>query len=386
MQNQENNKDIEKSTKGAGFTPPPRPQTMQDPARTNLQENPEKLEDDKPSKPKKEKKPLTEKQKATIKKVSILGSIALVLVVGLAIAISVIVGAIKENTPLVIDPASGKVSLVTTQDENLLDEYFLIAPYQSHADIYIFEIKPDSREATSINIDSTKNVTSVSGIFSTPGVYQVRYAIQKKDNPNTISEYSIWTRLSSTQQLETPNFEYDEQTQTFSWQEVENADAYQLYYFKNDQLENILINEFEVENGLINIALEDLEIDKGLYEFTLLAVNTQKEYFIASDYNKKIQVQHYEKLSGLLSGNYNLSSNNLTVILETEKTNIKLKISYGNNQSITINLADNVLIHSFNLSNYNNLSFDATDWITVSLVSDADFVFESEELDVTLSN
>lgn len=364
-------------TESAGFTPPPRPQALA-PKTENVEEKSKSASE----KPKKEGKELNKSQKQTIKKWSILGSIFLVLALGLYIGISLIMGGVKENSPLVITENSGQVSLIKSQEE-----YFLLAPYQSHAEVYYFEVKDSlSSNAETIEIESLSNAVSATGVFLQAGIYQVRFAIQKQNKPSTKSEFSPWVLLTSTQKLDTPTFEYDQTLKQFSWQNIANANAYKLYYFQNNELKNITITDYQVLSGMIAIDIESLQLDLGVYEFTLIAVNLAKDYFIASDYNKKIRVEHFEELEPVESGNYDIPTNMLSITLKEYKSNLKLKISYGTNQSITINLIEEALQHNFLLSQYNGLSFDATDTIEVSLVSANEFVKESNKVRVTLSN
>lgn len=382
MQNKNNLNNVEQplkaGTQPAGFVLPPRPQQAQ----TNTDKKKQNNKKQKTNKEKKEKKELTPKQKQKIKKMAIILSAAFVLVVAIIIAASVIIGNIKQNAPLVIGTGQEEINLVKIDEE-----FFLVTPYHSEAEVYFFEIKKQGQpDSQIVEIESANNAISVSGIFSDAGIYQVRLAVSKNNRPSTKSVFTSWANITATQKLETPNFNYNPETKMFSWQEVNNASAYKLYYFENEQLKTVTIENPTATNGIISKSIDSLGLELGVYEFTLIAVNEAESYYIPSDYNQKILVNHFEKLEAIVSGNYDVPTNTLTVELAQFRSDLRLKISYGNNQSITVNFNLNATSHSFLLSDYNGLSFNVNNNIEVSLVSVQNFVAESEKIAVTLSN
>lgn len=384
---QENKKESQQKSR-EGFTLPPRPQ----PASNQTMDKGEgqttknkKMAKEKSLKTKEQKQQFTPQQKAFIKKWGIITLTALVAVVGIIIAIILIVDSSRQNARLIISQEGMQLSVIETQNEK-----YLFAPNQPQAEVYFFEIKNIlEQEKNAIEIEWNESMIDIKELHLSAGTYQVRFAIQKRNKPSTKSKFSEWVTVIVKQKLETPDFKYDSTSKQFYWKEISNANAYKLFYFQSEELKNIVINEFEVdENEMIKVSLNDLKFPLGMYEFTLIAINAEADHFIASDYNEKVKVKNFEKLQAVESVEYSIEEGKLSVMLKEFEDNLKLKISYGENQNIKINIVENSLFHTFDLKKYNGLTFDATDigLVKVSLVSGNDFVWESDMKDVSIVN
>ncbi len=374
MDNKNNvtNKNVNRS----GFTPPPRPNMPQN--KNNLESvTSQNTSADKAQS--QNNKPSSKANNSRLKKVLlILGlSVAFVLIVTFSIMFAV--SNARKNAPLQI-PASASVSVVSVENK-----HFITATPVPEASFYVFEIKNANNEIETVS--SKTHVAKVTGAFVVNQSYKLRYTVQKKGNDKTKSKSSEWYSYIAYASIATPNLVLGE-NDVLSWHKVNNADSYDLYYANQQSQTNISVkqisaSDFPGDKIVFDPTLENL--DYGQYEFSVVA-RSNNSTFLPSEVSNKVEVDYYLQLPQVQSASYNLVSKELTIKLSEEtlqlNVDVKIKVAYPDG-SFTFMPEPNEQTIIINVSDYNNLSFDAQQVIEISLTSAHPFVSQGKALKVT---
>jgi competence protein ComGC len=366
------------------FAPPPRPNL---PVKRSLEENKQAIGPLKNKKVKQTKKTSIEKkqgreiaEKQTKKNkfnFKILIAIACIVVV-IFVAVLIVVNRAKENAQLQISSSAAEITIVKSQDD-----YYIIAPVVEKADIYIFEIKSAYEDIT--KVESNTNVATITGAFDVKQAYSLRFYVQRKGNEKTKSKPTEWVDYIASTKLLQPQINYNENSQTLVWFGVINVDYYNLYYSSKTGVEVKKITTLPNQDGEVVVDFDSLGLEYGQYEISVVAISNNQNIFLPSNASNKLVINYFYKLPKVSGASYNFENNILTIQMDEIIDNAKIKITHEGG-SFTFPTIKEVYEYSINVSDYNNLSFESGQEIFVSLVSNEQFVIESEKVLATFSN
>lgn len=185
-----------------------------------------------------------EKSKKNVKVIVISVILGIVALVGLVSAFLLNYNTFSPNAPVILDDGEN-IFISTSLNENYVG--------------YRFKFVSNDGE---ILVDSTENVIDSDDVVAEGGVLGQEYKVSVcylANNSGNNSQYSKEIEWTLETYLSSTIIEHDSETNTLTWQEIENADYYRVYY-------NNAENEVFVDCVDLSLDLQQLDAgDKTMY-------------------------------------------------------------------------------------------------------------------------
>ena len=164
-----------------------------------------------------------------------------------------------------------------------------------------YEIEIDSG-SNQFKFTSTSNVIELKSYFNQPGTFTVKVRALGKTQKAT-SDFAIEQVLKNYVKLETPNV--FRAGNIISWNPVENAKEYRVYYKANLNTGAIEYKVVEQNDLLIEFDLEQLNsFGAGLYPVCVEAIADSESYYLNSETSSTIDYVYTQVLAKPLSVTY----------------------------------------------------------------------------------
>ncbi len=276
-----------------------------------------------------------------------------------------------------LSPRYTKMSAPTVEVHALSDRTIVSVNKNENANIYEFEISFGTSQNT---IRSNNPSVTITSYLTAPGEYVIR-ARYIGDNARENSDYSEAYSYANYKTLTSPSVTL--QNGTLTWERVDNAQSYHIYYGSNENAPLYLLATQPTGTQNVTFDLSALSSQKaGRYYLYVQAIASPNSYYTNSDLSEVVIYDNVKQLLSPTDVSYDSQTNTISMTLPQTVAEYDIEIVINKTYTYVYNLQGDTQL-SIDLSPY-ILAQDITS-IDVRALGDDEYLLSSQTVNVALA-